>query len=185
MNNIEQHKKILDNLHTTYVSKNYDYGDSFHQSISEWGIVAGLVRIEDKWNRLKNLSKGDKQAQVHESLVDTCLDGANYLIMLAMELENKKNKENQAKFEENVRQKYAMEEETEDKDEFEIVDGYTRVHVEGDADYLVPDKWIGKFDCAAVISFRNAGRSQHWIADEIGKHQTDISKFLRSIERID
>ena len=80
-------KEVLNELYTTYVKKNHDYGDSFAKSIEEFGSVAGTIRITDKYNRLKSLTK-DPNAQVSdETLRDTLLDMANYSIMMAIELE--------------------------------------------------------------------------------------------------
>lgn len=62
--------------------KNLAYGDSFNKSLDKYGAIAGLVRIEDKINRLSNLilSGGSDNG---EAIDDTCIDAANYLIMLA------------------------------------------------------------------------------------------------------
>ena len=54
-------------------------------SLNELGIIAGVTRILDKFNRLKNLVKS--KAQVKESLSDTLKDMANYCLMLAVWLE--------------------------------------------------------------------------------------------------
>lgn len=83
-NRIYTHNKLCEKLHDTYKRKNHDYGNSFEQSLDNRGIVAALVRIEDKLNRLDALTKSDKQLVNDESLADTCLDAANYLIMTAM-----------------------------------------------------------------------------------------------------
>ena len=81
-------KDVLNELYTTYVKKNHDYGDSFAKSIEEFGPIAGTIRITDKYNRLKSLTK-DPNAQVSdETLRDTLLDMANYSIMMAIELDN-------------------------------------------------------------------------------------------------
>jgi hypothetical protein len=70
--------------------KNNAYGDSFHKSLDKYGPIAGLVRIEDKINRLSNLvvSGGHEH---DEAIDDTCLDAANYLIMLATWLLERKD----------------------------------------------------------------------------------------------
>ena len=52
MNQIEEHKKLVEFLHDVYVRKNHDYGDSFSRSFGKYGVTAALVRMEDKWNRL-------------------------------------------------------------------------------------------------------------------------------------
>ena len=56
MNQIEEHKKLVEFLHDVYVRKNHDYGDSFSRSFGKYGVTAALVRMEDKWNRLENLA---------------------------------------------------------------------------------------------------------------------------------
>lgn len=73
----------LANLMTdTYSRKNADYGDSFSQSCNRFGLVAALVRMSDKINRLQSLAVRRQEAQVKdESIADTFLDLACYAIM--------------------------------------------------------------------------------------------------------
>lgn len=81
--NVSQYKSIVNSLTNTYIAKNEDYGNSFEESLDEFGEVAGVVRIGDKFNRAKNLM--GKEAEVDdESKIDTYLDMANYCIMQAM-----------------------------------------------------------------------------------------------------
>lgn len=87
--NVTKFRRIVDEMAKTYERKNHDYGDSFNQSVKEWGPVAGLVRIQDKFNRVKNLLKGVKVFVDDETVSDTLLDLANYAIMLRMALDNK------------------------------------------------------------------------------------------------
>lgn len=94
MNKANLHKELCDQIHQTYINKNHDYGDSFGKSIEEFGPVAGIVRMEDKINRIKSLiKKGDEQKVTDESMKDTLLDLANYAIMLRMELDNNEEKD--------------------------------------------------------------------------------------------
>ena len=79
MNQIEEHKKLVEFLHDVYVRKNHDYGDSFSRSFGKYGVTAALVRMEDKWNRLENLAGGAKQRVLDEGLRDTCLDLATFV----------------------------------------------------------------------------------------------------------
>lgn len=72
------------NLNRTFVDKNHDYGGSFEESLNEYGIVAGTIRIGDKYNRLRTLTRVDTGGRVSESLVDTLLDMANYAVMTAV-----------------------------------------------------------------------------------------------------
>ena len=88
-NNVRQFRTITESMAATYERKNADYGNSFGESIAEFGAVAGIVRIGDKFNRLKNLIKNPGTQRVNdESIADTLLDMANYCIMLKIELEN-------------------------------------------------------------------------------------------------
>lgn len=93
MNKIELHRKFLDEIHELYKTKNADYGDSVHQTYMKYGIVSYLVRVEDKINRVMSLTKSHEQQVLDEKLKDTLLDAANYLILAAIELENKGNEE--------------------------------------------------------------------------------------------
>lgn len=83
----EQHEQICKDLHMTYLMKNADYGDSFKESLDKHGLIAAVVRMSDKLNRLDSLK--DKAGQVgDEKLSDTVLDLANYAIMTAMWIED-------------------------------------------------------------------------------------------------
>lgn len=83
----EQHEQICKDLHRTYLMKNADYGDSFKESLDKHGLIAAIVRMSDKLNRLDSLK--DKAGQVgDEKLSDTVLDLANYAIMTAMWIED-------------------------------------------------------------------------------------------------
>ena len=83
----QQHEQICKDLHMTYLMKNADYGDSFKESLDKHGLIAAVVRMSDKLNRLDSLK--DKAGQVgDEKLSDTVLDLANYAIMTAMWIED-------------------------------------------------------------------------------------------------
>lgn len=81
---------ITDELKDTYIKKNHDYGNSFDKSIDKFGLTAAVVRMNDKMERLNSLL--NKDAKVDESIRDTVMDLANYCIMTAMYLDNKKEK---------------------------------------------------------------------------------------------
>ena len=78
-------RKAYDENYQTFLKKNTDYGSSFEESLNEFGEVAGIVRISDKYNRLVNLTKNENN--VLESKSDTLKDMANYCLMLAVWLE--------------------------------------------------------------------------------------------------
>ena len=80
-------RKAYDENYQTFLKKNADYGSSFEESLNEFGEVAGIVRISDKYNRLVNLTKNENK--VLESKSDTLKDMANYCLMLAVWLEEK------------------------------------------------------------------------------------------------
>lgn len=85
MNKVEKHAKICMSLNELYARKNADYGDSFGKSFTEYGLTMTCIRLEDKLNRIKALTK--QAAQVSdESIVDTLMDLANYSIMTLVEL---------------------------------------------------------------------------------------------------
>lgn len=85
---VEQFMAITNNMAKTYAAKNHDYGNSFEQSLDEFRLVASVVRIGDKMNRIKSLIK--KEAKVKdESIKDTLLDMANYAIMTVMWMNKK------------------------------------------------------------------------------------------------
>ena len=86
--NVEQFMSITQNMAKTYAAKNHDYGNSFEESLDEFGLVASVVRLGDKMNRIESLTK--KEAQVKdESIKDTLLDMANYAIMTVMWMDKK------------------------------------------------------------------------------------------------
>lgn len=85
---VEKFMDITTNMAKTYAAKNHDYGNSFEQSLDKFGLLAAVVRMGDKMNRIESLSK--KEAEVKdESIKDTLLDLANYAIMAVMWLNRK------------------------------------------------------------------------------------------------
>ena len=75
----------------TFKRKNHDYGNSFEKSLDTFGLVAGIVRMSDKFERLVSLNDPSKRAQIaSESLVDTLEDLSNYAAMAACWLKGQK-----------------------------------------------------------------------------------------------
>lgn len=90
MNKFDGHIDILtERLNTTLKSKNHDYGDSYAESVDEYGKVIMAIRISDKLNRLKTLIKGDDRKVADESLEDTLLDLAGYSLLAIEYLKRK------------------------------------------------------------------------------------------------
>lgn len=86
--NVKKFNEIVCKMADTYEKKNADYGDSFGQTCDEFGIIAAIVRMNDKMNRIKQLSK--KNALItDESIKDTILDLANYAVMTLMWVNSK------------------------------------------------------------------------------------------------
>lgn len=87
------HEELCEELHDLYLKKNNDYGDSFHTSFLEEGIAMPRIRLGDKFNRFKELSKSNNQQVKDESIEDTLIDLANYAIMTVVELRAKREDE--------------------------------------------------------------------------------------------
>ena len=77
--------RITNQMHDTYIKKNHDYGNSFDKSMDEFGMTSAVIRMNDKLERLKTLSKKESMVK-DESVQDTLLDLANYAIMTVMYL---------------------------------------------------------------------------------------------------
>lgn len=81
---VQVHLMICSTLNDIYNRKNHDYGDSFGKLRTEIPNSI-LVRIYDKYSRLKTLLEGSEQKVKDESIEDTLMDLANYCIMELVE----------------------------------------------------------------------------------------------------
>ena len=88
MTKVAHHRMICDEINELYAKKNHDYGDSFAQSFREEGMAMVRIRLGDKFNRLKALTRGGEQKVADESIRDTLIDLANYAIMTVLEMED-------------------------------------------------------------------------------------------------
>ena len=86
-NNVQIHGEICQELTETYKKKNADYGNSFGNSLDKHGLIAGIVRMDDKMSRLISLNSKNEQLVMDESMRDTLMDLANYAIMSVMWLD--------------------------------------------------------------------------------------------------
>ncbi|WP_416335063.1 nucleotide modification associated domain-containing protein [Anaerococcus sp. DFU013_CI05] len=86
MNKADRMAVIFREMLETYKAKNADYGDSFSKSYQEFGLTAPVVRISDKVERLKALTRADARVK-DESIKDTFIDCANYCVMAVVEME--------------------------------------------------------------------------------------------------
>lgn len=96
MNKVNLHMDICSELNKIYEQKNHDYGDSFHDTWKEEGMAMARIRLSDKLNRFKKLSRiieldNEDQMVKDESMQDTLLDLANYAIMTVMEMRIEKD----------------------------------------------------------------------------------------------
>lgn len=86
---VARHEALCKELNNIYAKKNHDYGDSFHQTFLEEGFAMSRIRLSDKLNRFKALTKKpvlDQQVK-DESIRDTLIDLANYALMTVLEME--------------------------------------------------------------------------------------------------
>lgn len=77
----ESYQKTVKELADTFLIKNERYGNSFTDTIDDYGMVASIVRLTDKFNRMTTLFKNKELDEDDEPMTDTMLDMANYLIM--------------------------------------------------------------------------------------------------------
>lgn len=87
MNKFDQ---ICSELVNLQARKNIDYGNSFSENVQEFGLIASVIPITNKTNRIKQLVKQDAKVKT-ESLRDSLVDLACYAIM-AIEEVDKLNK---------------------------------------------------------------------------------------------
>lgn len=75
-------EQLANQLIDTQKRKNADYGNSFDQTLDEFGLVASATRMSDKFNRFKSLMRCGSTARVEdEKIEDTLMDLAAYAIM--------------------------------------------------------------------------------------------------------
>lgn len=84
----ENMQNAHDELLQTFVDKNSDYGNSFESSLEEYGLIAALIRMEDKMGRLRTLIKSEAKVK-DESISDTLRDLSNYALMASVWFDNK------------------------------------------------------------------------------------------------
>lgn len=77
----------LRNHIATYSEKNTKYGNSFSQTVKEYGLMVLCIRLDDKLNRAKQLLLRGEEGTLDESFMDTLLDLSLYTLMGVMELE--------------------------------------------------------------------------------------------------
>lgn len=81
-------KKIALEIAELVERKNHDYDNSFDKTMDKYGDTAYFLRIEDKLNRLINLSK--KEAKVNDEKVEDTLKDIIGYTLLMIKYKNKK-----------------------------------------------------------------------------------------------
>lgn len=77
---------VLKEMQELYDKKNHDYGNSFSETIQEFGLIPAIARINDKFKRVKKMAKNEEML-VNESMRDNLMDIANYCILTIIELD--------------------------------------------------------------------------------------------------
>ena len=81
---------VVKELTELYKKKNEDYGNSFEQSLNQYGLLPTIIRLKEKITRADNIFMNNKTAVIDESMEDTLKDIANYSIITLTWLKNKK-----------------------------------------------------------------------------------------------
>jgi hypothetical protein len=76
---------VCNEVRDLLIRKNHDYGDSFSKQFAKYGVLSGMIRMDDKMRRLETLIDGE-EAQVAESIEDTVADLAGYALLTLVEL---------------------------------------------------------------------------------------------------
>ena len=87
---VMMHEAVCEELNELYARKNRDCGDSYHLSYLEEGMAMARIRLSDKLNRFKALSRYGEAMVKDESMRDTLIDLANYAIMTVMEIDRER-----------------------------------------------------------------------------------------------
>jgi hypothetical protein len=66
-------------LEETLIKKNLDYGSSVEKQYLKYGDTSLLIRLEDKFRRLEEIT--DRDTYVDETIADTLLDLAGYALL--------------------------------------------------------------------------------------------------------
>lgn len=87
----ERIQTVCNEVSALLIRKNHDYGDSFSKQYAKYGLLSGLIRMDDKMRRLETLT-GGSEAEVDESIEDTLLDLCGYALLTLVELRKQNDK---------------------------------------------------------------------------------------------
>lgn len=82
---VDRFKMLQYEMLETYIRKNADYGNSVRDTYNEFGLVSFVVRMADKFNRLKNLVKNGEMQVKDEAIRDTIMDLSVYGMLAVIE----------------------------------------------------------------------------------------------------
>ena len=85
-NCVQTFEGVLKEMKELYNKKNNDYGNSFSETIQEFGFIPAIARLNDKFKRVKKLVKGESMS-VRESMRDNLIDIANYCVLTIIEID--------------------------------------------------------------------------------------------------
>lgn len=74
-------KALTGTIAQTLIEKNHAYHNSYDDTVDTYGLTTIGVRLEDKYNRVKNLLLSGELSENDEALVDTLLDLSGYSIL--------------------------------------------------------------------------------------------------------
>lgn len=117
---LECYQETLNQMAETFYLKNERYGDSFTQTMDDYGLVTSIIRVTDKFNRMKTLFQNRELDEDDEPIIDTMLDMANYLAMTVAYLKSRERQQ----------------------DTFEIVGGIPK---ESKTSYTIPPEYQDAF----------------------------------------
>ena len=88
MDSVEKFKQVQNEGLQLFIKKNKDYGESY----SNCGLIGILIRIQDKMNRLINITNTNISLVKDETLKDTLLDLHNYAALALLLYDDDENK---------------------------------------------------------------------------------------------
>lgn len=81
----QQIRKAAEQLGDLLARKNADYGNSFSEQYTEYGMLSALIRLDDKMRRLKTLRTANEVRVKDEAIADSLLDMAGYALLAYVE----------------------------------------------------------------------------------------------------
>lgn len=87
---LKMFKEVTEKMYQTTEKKNHDYAtenDAF-RNFRDFGLLGVLVRMSDKFARLKTALVEGREFKVNESVIDTVTDLAVYSVILRIMIES-------------------------------------------------------------------------------------------------